>query len=67
VYLGVIERAADRGGYSLYCYLVYINPEGEIKSVHRKLQPTYEERLTWSPGDGNGLRSNAFKGFCVGG
>lgn len=67
VYLGIIERAADRGGHSLYCALVYINAEGKIKSVHRKLQPTYEERLTWSPGDGNGLRVHALKGFCVGG
>ena len=46
IYLGLIERAKNRGGHSLYCSLVYINAEGEIKSVHRKLQPTYEERLT---------------------
>ncbi|MCX6632797.1 MAG: carbon-nitrogen hydrolase family protein, partial [Candidatus Solibacter sp.] len=47
VYLGCIERAADRGGHSLYCSLVYINPLGEIGSVHRKLTPTFEERLVW--------------------
>ncbi|WP_332913481.1 hypothetical protein [Algoriphagus boritolerans] len=51
-----MERPQDRGGHSLYCSLVYINQLGEICSVHRKLQPTYDERLTWSPGDGNGLR-----------
>ncbi|MDZ7900638.1 MAG: hypothetical protein U5N85_21745 [Arcicella sp.] len=51
-----MERPQDRGGHSLYCSLVYINPLGEICSVHRKLQPTYDERLTWSPGDGNGLQ-----------
>jgi len=67
VYVGTIERAADRGGHSLYCSLVYINKEGEIKSVHRKLQPTYEERLTWSPGDGNGLQVHSLKDFTVGG
>lgn len=67
VYLGVIERAKDRGGHSIYCSLVYIDPNGEIKSVHRKLQPTYEERLTWSPGDGNGLRVHGLKQFTVGG
>lgn len=66
-YLGVIERAKDRGGHSLYCSLVYINPAGEIKSVHRKLQPTYDERLTWSPGDGNGLQVHPLKEFTVGG
>lgn len=67
VYLGVIERAKNRGGHSLYCSLVYIDQEGKIRSVHRKLQPTYEERLTWSPGDGNGLQVHPLKEFTVGG
>lgn len=67
IYLGIIERPLDRGGHSLYASLVYINSEGEIKSVHRKLQPTYDERLTWSPGDGNGLQVHPLKEFTVGG
>jgi nitrilase len=67
VYLGIVERAKDRGGHSLYCSLVYISQNGEIKSVHRKLQPTYDERLTWSPGDGNGLQVHTLKKFTVGG
>ncbi|MEM9001646.1 MAG: carbon-nitrogen hydrolase family protein [Bacteroidota bacterium] len=67
IYLGMMERAKDRGGHSLYCTLVYIDQEGEIKSVHRKLQPTYDERLTWAPGDGNGLQVHALKQFTVGG
>jgi nitrilase len=28
--------------------------------------PTYEERLTWSPGDGHGLRVHPLKAFTVG-
>jgi len=28
----------------LYCSLIYIDNQGVIQSVHRKLQPTYEER-----------------------
>lgn len=67
IYLGIIERPLDRGGHSLYCSLVYISGEGEIKSIHRKLQPTYDERLTWSPGDGNGLQVHSLKKFSVGG
>ena len=67
VYLGIIERPLDRGGHSIYASLVYINQQGEMKSVHRKLQPTYDERLTWSPGDGNGLRVHELKNFTVGG
>jgi len=67
IYLGIIERAQNRGGHSIYASLVYINADGEIKSVHRKLQPTFDERLTWSPGDGNGLQVHALKQFTVGG
>lgn len=67
IYLGIIERPLDRGGHSLYASLVYVNTKGEIKSVHRKLQPTYDERLTWSPGDGNGLQVHKLKEFTVGG
>jgi len=67
VYLGIIERAQNRGGHSIYASLVYINQEGFIKSVHRKLQPTYDERLTWAPGDGHGLQVHPLKNFTVGG
>lgn len=67
VYVGTIERAADRGGHSLYCSMVYVDKDGAIGSVHRKLVPTYEERLVWSPGDGHGLRTHALGPFTVGG
>jgi len=67
VYVGTIERPADRGGHSLYCSLVYIDPEGIIQSVHRKLMPTYEERLVWSIGDGHGLQVHPLGAFTVGG
>jgi len=67
IYLGVIERPLDRGGHSIYASLVYIDQEGNIQSVHRKLQPTYDERLTWSPGDGHGLKVHGLKKFTLGG
>jgi nitrilase len=66
-YVGTIERATDRGGHSLYCSMIYIDAHGAIGSVHRKLQPTYEERLVWAMGDGNGLRTHALGPFTVGG
>jgi len=66
-YLGIIERPRDRSGHSLYCSFVYINAGGEICSVHRKLQPTYEERLVWAPGDGNGLVTHKLGEFTLGG
>lgn len=67
IYLGIIERPKDRSGLSLYCSLVYINQEGHIRSVHRKLQPTFEERLVWASGDGHGLRTHDLGSFRLGG
>ncbi|MDX1459915.1 MAG: carbon-nitrogen hydrolase family protein [Xanthomonadales bacterium] len=67
IYLGVIERATDRSGHSLYASLVFIDPKRGIKSVHRKLCPTFEERLVWANGDGNGLVVHSYRGFRVGG
>lgn len=67
VYLGTMERAANRGGHSLYCSMVFIDADGEIGSVHRKLMPTYEERLVWAIGDGNGLRTHSLGAFTAGG
>lgn len=67
IYIGIMERAANRGGHSIYASLVYINQQGKIQSVHRKLQPTYDERLTWAPGDGHGLKVHPLKEFTVGG
>lgn len=67
VYLGIVERAPDRGGHSLYCSLVYIGREGTFQSIHRKTQPTYEERLAWAAGDGHGLVVHSIGSFRVGG
>ncbi len=62
---GTIEAAADRGGHSVYCSLVYINA-GEIINVHRKLMPTHEERLVWAQGDGHGLNTYPLGAFRIG-
>ncbi|MGJ4949555.1 carbon-nitrogen hydrolase family protein [Bradyrhizobium sp. HKCCYLS20291] len=67
VVLGIIERPADRGGHSVYCSRVHIGADGNIASVHRKLMPTYEERLSWAQGDGHGLQVHAVGPFQVGG
>jgi nitrilase len=67
VYVGVMERAVDRGGHSVYASMVYIDASGEIGSVHRKMMPTYEERLVWAIGDGHGLRTHKLGPFTAGG
>ncbi len=66
VVLGTVERAADRGGHSLYCTLMIIGADGALLSAHRKLMPTYEERLVWSTGDGHGLQTHRLDPFTVG-
>ena len=66
VIVGCIERPGDRGGHSVFATLVYIDSTGTIRSVHRKLMPTYEERLSWAIGDGHGLRTHALGPFTVG-
>ncbi|MEM9083148.1 MAG: carbon-nitrogen hydrolase family protein [Planctomycetota bacterium] len=66
VVLGIVERPADRGGHSLYCSCVIIDPALGIVSVHRKLMPTYEERLSWGIGDGHGLKTHRIGEFTLG-
>ena len=57
-YLGIAERSTS--GSSIYCSLVAIHPERGIVGVHRKLKPTYGERLMWADGDGAGLVAHEF-------
>jgi nitrilase len=66
VVIGCIERPRDRSGHSLYASCVTIDASGTIVNVHRKLMPTYEERLSWAPGDGYGLRAVPCPPFTVG-
>jgi nitrilase len=53
--LGIIERDSDYSGGTLYCTLLYFNPEGQLIGKHRKLKPTGAERLVWGEGDGSTL------------
>jgi len=47
----VIERA----GSTLYCTVLFFEPEGGLVAKHRKLMPTGTERLIWGKGDGSTL------------
>ena len=55
VAMGVSERNSEASAASLYNSLVYIDPQGNLLGVHRKLVPTGGERLVWAQGDGSGL------------
>jgi nitrilase len=61
-YLGIAERRAGTARGSVYATLVAIDPDKGIVSAHRKVQPTYDERMAWAAGDGNGLRVHTFTG-----
>ncbi|RIV82610.1 carbon-nitrogen hydrolase family protein [Aurantiacibacter xanthus] len=54
VIIGVNERSPVSLG-TLYNTMVFIGPDGAIMGRHRKLVPTWAEKLTWAPGDGSGL------------
>ena len=53
VSVGISERHKTA---TLFNSNLVINAGGEINVHHRKLVPTFFEKLTWSPGDGYGLR-----------
>src|SRR5579859_2909253 len=55
VVLGVNERSAVSLG-AIYNTLVFIGPDGSLLGKHRKLVPTWAEKLTWTGGDGSSLR-----------
>ena len=44
----------ERSGGTLYNTTVYLEPDGNYK-IHRKLTPTYTEKLVWGVGDGSTL------------
>lgn len=52
--IGVNERASIGSG-TLYNTVLVISDTGELLGVHRKLVPTWAEKLTWTGGDGSSL------------
>jgi nitrilase len=56
--VGVTERGHRQASGSAYATLLTIDPTAGLVGHHRKLVPTYDERLVWANGDGAGLRSH---------
>ncbi|MEU3563774.1 carbon-nitrogen hydrolase family protein [Kitasatospora sp. NPDC006786] len=52
--IGINERGGPGLGL-LYNTLLIIDADGELLSIHRKLMPTWAEKLTWGQGDGSTL------------
>ena len=60
--VGVHERA----GRTLYNTQLTFGPDGSLVRRHRKLMPTYHERMVWGQGDGAALAAVAVNGARVG-
>jgi nitrilase len=65
--VGVTERGRGDGRGSVFCTLLTIDPKHGLVGHHRKLVPTYDERLVWANGDGAGLRTHGVGASRVGG
>jgi predicted amidohydrolase len=61
--VGIHERA----GRTLYNTLLTFGPDGALVNHHRKLMPTYHERLIWGQGEGGGLAAPHTGAARVGG
>lgn len=56
--LGINERVdTGPGNRTLYNSILAFDADGSLALHHRKLVPTYTEKLVWGPGDAAGLRS----------
>ena len=56
--VGVTERVERGPGQgTLYNAILTFGPDGALRNHHRKLVPTYTERMVWGPGDAEGLRA----------
>jgi nitrilase len=68
VVMGVNERVdAGPGNGTLFNTLLTISENGELLNHHRKLVPTFTERLVWGQGDGGGLAAPSTSAGRVGG
>lgn len=56
--ISVHEKVTSGSGNgTLYNTMLTFDETGSLKNVHRKLVPTYTEKLLWGMGDGGGLES----------
>ena len=68
IVIGVNERVdSGPGNGTLYNSLLTISEDGQLGNHHRKLVPTYTERLVWGNGDGRGLEAVPTSAGRVGG
>jgi nitrilase len=68
IVMGASERVdTGPGNGTLYNSLLTISEDGQLRNHHRKLVPTYTERLVWGNGDGRGLEAVSTSAGRIGG
>lgn len=66
--IGVIERVDEGPGRgTLYNSLLTIGADGQLLNHHRKLMPTFTEKMVWGAGDADGLKAVTSQGTRIGG
>lgn len=67
IIIGVHERVEAAPGHgTLYNSILIFQQDGRLAVHHRKLVPTYSEKLVWGYGDAEGLRCADVSGARVG-
>ncbi|MCF6361598.1 MAG: carbon-nitrogen hydrolase family protein [Cyclobacteriaceae bacterium] len=67
IVLGINEKVATGpGNGTLYNSLLIFNEHGELSVHHRKLMPTFTEKLLYGLGDGGGLEATPIHGARTG-
>ncbi len=65
--MGINERVTTGPGQgTLYNAIITIDQSGNLVNHHRKLMPTYTEKMLYGLGDGRGLQAVEVGGFRVG-
>ncbi len=67
IVLGANEYDLKVGKGTIFNSIFFIDDKGELLNVHRKLVPTYTEKLVHSPGDAVGLQSVRMKNRSISG
>ena len=66
--IGINERVEEGPGHgTLYNSLLFFSEDGLLANHHRKLIPTYSERMVWGQGDAAGLTLVKTRRVRVGG